>query len=126
MRKSFFFLALLLAGCAKLPQSPDTTRNQGDAAFASLTQEYLTGYLAWRPQTGTALGFHQYDGKVTDFSRQSLQGEVARLKSFDGRLTAIDADRLSKRAEHDYRLLRGAIRREIFGFEQMQSYSRNP
>src|SRR2546423_14339971 len=126
MRKSFFFLALLLAGCAKLPQSPDTTRNQGDAAFASLTQEYLTGYLAWRPQTGTTLGFHEYDGKVTDFNQRSLNTELARLKMFDQRLAVLDKARLELRAYYDYRILRGAIQREIFSFEQMRIYSQNP
>src|SRR5690348_2620902 len=34
--------------------------------------------------------------------------------------------RLSKSAAYDFDILEGAIRREIFGFEEMQSYSRNP
>src|SRR2546421_2470453 len=123
---SLFLVTFLLTGCARISERGPSVSNDADAAFDRAAKEYVEGYLAWRPQTGTALGFHQYDGKVTDFSRQSLEGELARLKSFDGRLTAIDAGRLSKRAAHDYRLLRGAIRREIFGFEQMQSYSRNP
>ena len=33
---------------------------------------------------------------------------------------------LSPEDSYDYRILRGAIKREIFGFEQMQIYSRNP
>jgi hypothetical protein len=32
------------------------------------------------------LGFHQYDGKLTDYSRASIDGELARLKEFDRRL----------------------------------------
>ena len=48
----------------------------GDAAFDQLTDEYLAGYFRWRPQTGTALGLHQYDGKLTDYGRASLDIEL--------------------------------------------------
>src|SRR5205809_3556887 len=113
-------LCVLLGGCAKLPPSASSTSADADEAFDRLASEYVTGYLAWRPQTGTALGFHEYDGKVTDLSRPSLDGELARLKSFEQRLSASDAKLLSTRAAYDYRILRNSIRREIFGFEQMQ------
>jgi hypothetical protein len=50
-----------------------------DRQFNQIADDYLAGYLAWRPQTGTALGFHQYDGKTTDFSQASLDAELARV-----------------------------------------------
>src|SRR2546422_9845653 len=112
-------LGLLVAGCAKLPQGAAQSNKETDAAFARLADEYIAGYLAWRPQTGTALGFHQYDGKVTDFSQASLDAELARLKSFDQRLSELDVNQLSPQASYDFRILRNAIKREIFGFEQM-------
>ena len=116
----------MLAGCARLPQPSSTAAKQGDATFAKVADEYLTGFLAWRPQTGTTLGLHQYDGKVTDFRQASLNAELARLKTFERRLGALATTDLSPEASYDYRILRGAIKREIFGFEQMQIYSRNP
>ena len=121
-----FVLAALIAGCARLPHPNSSSRSAGDAAFDRLANEYMTGYLQWRPQIGTALGFHEYDGKVTDLSRPSLDAELARLKSFDQRLSASDAKLLSPHAAYDYRILQNAIRREIFGFEQMQIHSQNP
>ena len=119
-------LGLLLAGCSQPSPSPRLAANDADAAFSRLAEEYIAGYLAWRPQTGTALGFHEYDGKVTDFSQPSLDTELARLKAFDQRLGQLDTNRLSRQAFYDYRILGSAIQREIFGFEQMQSYSQNP
>ena len=71
-----------------------------------MADEYIAGYLAWRPQTGTGLGFHQYDGKVTDYSQPSLDAELARLKSFDRRLGQFNTNRLSPQAFYDYRILR--------------------
>ena len=116
----------MLGGCARLPQPSSTAAKPGDAAFAKAADEYLAGFLAWRPQTGTTLGLHQYDGRITDFSQASLNAELARLKTFERRLGALATTDLSPEASYDYRILRGAIKREIFGFEQMQIYSRNP
>ncbi|MCX6930949.1 MAG: DUF885 domain-containing protein, partial [Verrucomicrobia bacterium] len=70
--------------------------------------------------------YHEYDGKLTDYGQPSLNAELARLKLFDERLTQLETRRLSRDAFYDYRILRSAIQREIFGFEQMQSYSMNP
>ena len=126
MKTLSLLLALLLAGCAQPRQPGAAAPNADDAGFARLADEYLAGYLAWRPQTGTSLGLHEYDGKVTDYSQASLAAELARLKAFDQRLGQMSARRLSPQARYDCRLLRSAIQRERFGFEQMQIYSQNP
>jgi uncharacterized protein (DUF885 family) len=97
-----------------------------DASFQGLADEYIKGFLAWRPQQGTTLGFHEFDGKVTDFSRTSLETELARLRSFDDRLSQLNTNQLSSQILYDLRILRGAIKREIFSFDQMKIYSRNP
>jgi len=117
---------LLIAGCAQPTPTSSSTRRDADTQFSRLADEYIAGHLAWRPQTGTTLGFHQYDGKVTDLSRASLDTELARLNSFDSRLGGLDTAKLSQQASYDFRILRGIIRREIFGFDQMQIYSKNP
>ena len=116
----------LAAGCAGFSPSAAPGANDADAAFARLADEYLSGYLAWRPQLGTTLGLHEYDGKLTDYSTVSIQTELGRLKSFAGRLAGLSADALSAGAAYDYRILRGAIQREIFSFEGMDIYGRNP
>jgi uncharacterized protein (DUF885 family) len=116
---------LFLLGCAGHQELTPEAQSP-DAAFAHMTGDYLKGYLAWRPQIGTALGLHQYDGKVTDFGQNSLDKEFARLKLFDHRLAQLDTNRLSPESLYDYRILRGAIQRELFTFEDMKSYWLNP
>ncbi|MDB6112951.1 MAG: hypothetical protein JWR69_4701 [Pedosphaera sp.] len=121
--------ALALAGCAPNTQTTATrtaTLPPEDAAFTRLSEDYLKGYLAWRPATGTSLGYHQYDGKISDFSAASLVQELARLKQFEKRLAAIDPQRLSVRARYDYRILSQSIKREIFSFETQRIYVNNP
>src|ERR1041385_516885 len=115
-----FLIAVMLAGCSRRV-TRSSSPNSADAMFEKVAAEYIEGYLEWRPQTGTSLGFHQYDGKVTDLSRPSLDKELARLTSFERRLAELDFSNMTARHAYDYRLLLGAIRREIFSFEQMQA-----
>src|SRR5437764_1094950 len=79
-----------------------------DAVFQKLSDEYLAGYLAWRPATGTSLGLHEYDGRITDVSRASLDAELRRLKEFDQKLAHIDPKHLTREAAFDYRLLQSS------------------
>src|SRR5690348_7011376 len=88
-----------------------STSKREDSAFNQIADELISGYLDWRPQTGTSLGFHQYDGKVTDFSKASQEKELARLKDFDSRLAGVDMLQLSRTAAYDYRILQNAIKR---------------
>lgn len=115
---------MLLAGCARLDLS--TTTGSVDAEFARVTDEFLSGYLAWRPQSGTALGLHEYDGRITDFGRASLAAERARLERFDRVLNRWPVKNLSPQAYHDLRLLQATVRGELFKFDAMHSYTRNP
>jgi uncharacterized protein (DUF885 family) len=127
MRFLFLILpVLLLAGCAGTGSNPTGPTPEADAVFNRLADDYIGGYLAWRPQAGTALGLHQYDGKVTDCSRASIDTELARLKSFDQQLTDLDPSRLSTQTAYDYHILRGAIQHEIFDFDVMHGYNQNP
>ncbi len=107
------------AKAAKEPQGPAVE-------FDRLAADYLQGYLAWRPQTGVALGFHEYDGLAPNFSANSIVGEYNRLKDFDQRLAKIPSRKLDSVRQHDLRLLQGAIRRELFTFEDQRAFVQNP
>src|SRR6187549_3611304 len=66
-------LALVLG--AHSAQAEPVSSAAGEMRFALRSDDFIAGYLAWRPAIGTALGLHEYDGKVTDFSRDSIWGE---------------------------------------------------
>ncbi len=115
-------LAWLLAGCSELLAADPAVETR----FALLSEEFISGYLAWRPATGTALGLHEHDGKLTDLSHASLLNEVTRLKLFDQKLASLPVASLGPKSLHDYRVLRAGIANELFAFEDLQSYTRNP
>ena len=106
---------------------PGNIRAQNsDADFDKLADEFISGYLTARPLHGTQLGLHQYDGKISDYTRLAIDAEVARLKRFDDKLQKFDASKLSPRTSIDRRILQAAIKKELFEIQDMASYDRNP
>jgi uncharacterized protein (DUF885 family) len=123
LRRPGAFLSIL---CALALFVLPSNAAPADEQIKKIGDDFIAGYLAWRPQTGTSLGLHEYDGKVTDFSRASIDAELARLKQFEAKVAALDTNHLSASESCDLRILRNAIRREIFSFEDWQAYTVNP
>ncbi len=97
-----------------------------DAEFDLAALDYISGYLNARPLTGVALGLHQYDGKIGDFSRLALDAEIERLKRFQTYFEKIDATKLGKRADLDRRLLLASIAGELAQYVEMNVFEKNP
>jgi uncharacterized protein (DUF885 family) len=97
-----------------------------DAEYEAIAEEFIKGYFAARPVLGTSLGLHEYDGKITDYSRLALDAELSRLKRFEDRLEKFELSKLSQRQSIDLRILQAGIRKEIFQREAMSIYERNP
>jgi uncharacterized protein (DUF885 family) len=97
-----------------------------DEEYTALAEEYIKGYLAARPLLGTALGLHEHDGKISDYSPLSLDAELARLRRFDDRLRKFDLNKLTPRAAIDLRILQASIRKEIFQRQELSIFERDP
>ena len=122
-RKSFRLLVAILA----LPFTSAVFGAQTqDAEFEAVAEEYVKTYLAAHPLQGTALGLHEYDGKISDYSRLALDAELSRLRRFDDRLAKFDGGKLSQRQSIDLRILQAAVKRELFEMQDMSVFERNP
>jgi uncharacterized protein (DUF885 family) len=97
-----------------------------DAELDNVADEFIRGYLAARPLHATALGFHEYDGRIGEYTRLAIDAELARLRRFDDRLNKFDAAKLSPRAAIDLRLLQAAIKKELFLTNDLAIYEQNP
>ena len=113
------FVSCLSTGANFAAQTPD-------AEYEAVAEEYIRGYLVAHPLQGTALGLHEYDGKVSDYSRLALDAELSRLRRFDDRLRKFDADKLTSRQSIDLRILQAAIKKELFQMQDMSVFERNP
>ena len=97
-----------------------------DSEYEAVAEEYIKGYFAARPLQGTALGLHEYDGKITDYSRLALDAELSRLRRFDDRLAKFDPNQLGPRQSLDLRILQAAVKKELFQMQDMSIFERNP
>jgi uncharacterized protein (DUF885 family) len=97
-----------------------------DAELDAVAEEYIRGYLAARPLHATALGFHEYDGRINEHTRLAIDAELARLQRFDDRLAKFDLTKLGSRPGVDLRLLQAAIKKELFLIHDMGIYDHNP
>lgn len=120
---SLFVLTFVVTSCNKTDKKDQAS---GDSAFDKVSEDYIKGYLDWRPQSGVSLGFHEYDGKLANYSKASLADELARLKDYDKKLSKMDSASLSIKKYYDWKMLRSSIKNEIFTFEDLKIYTKNP
>ena len=114
-----FLLTLCFSGAALAAQAED-------AEYEAVAEEYIKTYLAAHPLEGTALGLHEYDGKISDYSRLALDAELSRLRRFDDRLAKFDPSKLSARQSIDLRILQAAVKKDLFEMQDMSVFERNP
>lgn len=98
----------------------------GPQEFDRLVDEFLAFYLWLNPTRATALGIHDYDGRLPDLSHEGIQAAAAAYRRWLQRLQAIDRSRLSGDAYWDYQILEHSIRTELLGLEEMRARERNP
>ena len=123
LRKTFTLVFLLLVLCLRAEALGGQTQ---DAEYETVAEEYVKTYLAAHPLEGTALGLHEYDGKISDYSRLALDAELSRLRRFDDRLAKFDPAKLSLRQSVDLRILQSAVKRELFEIQDMSIFEKNP
>ncbi len=123
MRKTLSFAVLLLT--LSLASTAFAEQTQ-DAEYEAVAEEYVKTYLAAHPLQGTALGLHEYDGKISDYSRLALDAELSRLRRFDDRLSKFDPAKLSLRQSIDLRILQAAVKRDLFEMQDMSIFEQNP
>ena len=100
LKVSFVSLLILtfISGCQPKSEEPAATVNgYVDSSFQKLSDEFITSYLAHSPAMAVALGFHEYDGKVQDYSKAGIEQELSLLKSYEQKISAVDSSKLSAR-----------------------------
>jgi uncharacterized protein (DUF885 family) len=124
--KAFSFILFLTALSLFSKNVPSLAAESEDGEYEAVAEEYIKGYLGAHPLEGTALGLHEYDGKITDYSRLALDAELSRLRRFDDRLAKFDPGKLSARQSIDLRILQAAVKKDIFEMQDISVFERNP
>ncbi len=124
-------LSLALAGCTTPPVAPPAAtipavQAQPDAAFATLSRDWLDGMFALSPISATSIGEHRHDGEIDDLSAEGRARSLAFSREMLARLDAIDAARLNRENQVDALILRNQLQSDIWGSEVLQSWAWDP
>jgi len=129
MTKNLFFILFLIIALCNCNTKKNTVSGNtatADSSFQKISDEFLEVYLDARPELAVYLGMHEFDGKLSDYSKASVDKDLAMLKSYNEKLNLIDTATLSTKMYYDYRILQSGIRDEIFYIEDVGSFSKNP
>ncbi|HEY2857011.1 MAG TPA: DUF885 domain-containing protein [Terracidiphilus sp.] len=95
--------------------------------FQKLSDEFFDEvYFPYQPTAGTVTGYHEYDGKLEDFSRSTIDAEIAALKKFEARISAIPAAGLDETTRGDREIVLGNIRSAVLTLETIRPWEKNP
>src|SRR5207247_4139642 len=95
--------AIFLSVTLCLPWAGSFAAQTADAEYEAVAEEYIKGHFAARPLEATALGLHEYDGKIFDYSRLALDAELSRLRRLDDRFGKFVSGNLSHSTSLDLR-----------------------
>ena len=99
------------------------------ADFQKASDEYFDQiYFPYQPSSGTMTGYHQYDAQLEDFSRKSIDAEVAALKGFEQRIEAIHPDEaaIDFVPRSDREIVLNDIRSHLLELETIRSWEKDP
>ena len=131
MGKTIVSLLLALVCVAALHRSPAAaaSSDQSQNAASSWDQfvdNVLDQLFQGRPTWGSSLGLHQYDTQLEDYSRASIDREIASLRDLEKRAAAFDLSRSSESVREDQELLLSKLRGRLLNLEQIRDWERNP
>jgi uncharacterized protein (DUF885 family) len=103
--------------------------NDWKQRLEKVTDEYLDQvYFHYSPSNATVTGYHEYDGLLDNYSRKSIDAEIAALKTFEQRIEAIHPNESAADfvPRSDREILLGRIRSQLLTLETIRPWEKNP
>lgn len=121
----FALLALFAFALSMVGETKDKSPIGADR-LSDLENRYFDEcYFKFNPSQGTQAGFHQYDDQLEDFSRASVDRQIAALKKFRGEFSHLASPADPSQAI-DYHLVLGDINGRLLMLEQVRPWEKNP
>jgi uncharacterized protein (DUF885 family) len=121
---STFVVLLCMALTLANNMSAGSPKNSTD--FDKVVDNYFDSYFQFHPKEATAAGFHQYDGKLEDYSRSSREGEISNLRTFTAELSRIDPGKLPAESVGDLVFLLSNIKGRLLELQTLQMWRKDP
>ena len=95
--------------------------------FQAVSDEYFDQvYFPFQPSQGTAVGYHQYDAQLEDYSRTSIDAQVAALNAMEKRVAAIPAASLDQIKRGDREMVLGSIKSWLLTLQTIRPWEKDP
>jgi len=95
--------------------------------FQKASDEYFDQvFFPYQPTQGTLTGYHRFDTKLEDYSKASLDAQIAALHSFEKRISAIPREPLGQATSADRELVLSSIRSTLLSLEVIKPWEKNP
>lgn len=122
LRAFSVLLGALLCFTPSLPAAP----HPAAASWDALVDEFFDqAYFKFNPSQGTSAGLHQYDALLEDYSRAAVDQEVAALRQYEKRFSAIDPKTLDETQAADRELVLANIRSALLTLETIRPWEKN-
>jgi uncharacterized protein (DUF885 family) len=96
-------------------------------SFQKVSDEYFDQvYFPNAPTVGTLTGYHQYDTQLEDYSRKSIEAQVAALHAFEKRVGEVPASGLDESTRGDREMVLSNIRSTLLTLETIRPWEKNP
>jgi len=93
----------------------------------SLVDSYFDeAVFPFGPTGAVQSGFHAYDAQLEDFSRASIDKEIAESRRFETAFTAFPADKLSADQQADREMVLNNIRGTLLALESIRMWEKDP
>ncbi|MFT3913193.1 MAG: DUF885 domain-containing protein [Anaeromyxobacteraceae bacterium] len=117
---------MTLALVAALALSAAPPLSPADAAFETLTRDYLREFGKYSPVGATQLGEHRFDAELDDLSAEGRAAALAWTRSWLERLNKLDRAHLSRANQADVAILENQLRAADFYETKLQDWAWNP
>ncbi|MFO0577801.1 MAG: DUF885 domain-containing protein [Polyangia bacterium] len=111
---------------AATPVTPQAAATGDEARVQQQLDVLLGEYLRFHPTHATALGLHERDGELEDFSPAGRAAEEAWLRRWQAQLAGTDLKRLSVDGRLDVQLVQHWLGKRLFELVTMQTFRRVP
>jgi uncharacterized protein (DUF885 family) len=96
------------------------------SAFSNFVDGYYEAFFAWSPSGGTAVGLHEYDNKLEDWSTDAFSKRIETVKGFQKKLEKLRQGKLTADEVIDAEILDGQMRAELLDLETLHNWRKNP
>ncbi len=102
------------------------TTNEANQLFLCASSRILSAYWEFYPNVASRLGLNDYDGRISDISKESINKRIIALNEFLSDLDRIDSFALSVQAYFEYRTLECSVKTELFELSKLKIQESNP